>query len=109
MRLLVLPVACVAAFTAPPQIVGGTCARTLVAPRMGLFDNLKGAFDNDPRLESQKPAAGKSSKVPEYVKKKEQERMAREQKMQQNQARSSADDGGNGDRTLGDLFQGWKW
>eukprot|EP00322_Chrysochromulina_rotalis_P031768 CAMPEP_0115868140 /NCGR_PEP_ID=MMETSP0287-20121206/21135_1 /TAXON_ID=412157 /ORGANISM="Chrysochromulina rotalis, Strain UIO044" /LENGTH=97 /DNA_ID=CAMNT_0003322777 /DNA_START=54 /DNA_END=347 /DNA_ORIENTATION=+ len=95
------------AFVAPPLCP--SCG-TYVQPRipaephmMGFFDGLKGAFDNDPRLEKDRNVnAGKSKQVPEYVKRKQAERKSGTPQQQN-------DEGKTGDRTIEELFSGWKW
>ena len=77
---------------------------------MGLFDGFKDAFSNDPRLEKDRNVnAGKSKNTPGYVKKKEQERKGSSAWQQQNKQVQDKKGEGQGDRTLGELFEGWKW
>ena len=87
-------------------------SRACKAPTMGLFDGLKGAFDNDPRLEKDRQVnAGVNKNAPGYVKQKQTEREKQGTWQQQNKAnqKSARDEAGQGDRKIEDLFKDWKW
>lgn len=74
---------------------------------MGLFDGFKDAFENNPKLVQKKAAevnAGKSKKVPDYVKK-NLAKQAEYEKMRKSNAPSEQ----QSERSLDDLFKGWKW
>ena len=93
--------ACVV-FVAPPLLAptlppsAAVQSRLCVTPSMGLFDGLKDAFENEPKIakKADRTAAGKNKEVPAYVKKKEAERARIER---ENQARVDAKKGDKGD------------
>lgn len=65
-------------------------------------DALKGAFENDARLQKDRNVnSGKTKNARGYVKQKEQRRQRYEQQ--------NSKDTGEGPRTVGELFSGWKW
>lgn len=119
--MLQLPLALAAFMVGPPVPACVPAAVARAAPSMGLFDGLKdafdkmegpsidisndalkGAFENDPRLAKDRNVnAGKTKNAKGYVKQKEARR-------QRYEAQNKKDTG-EGDRTVGELFSGWKW
>ena len=93
--------------TTPMPTHAALPSRVSVAPTMGLFDGFKNAFDNDERLMDERARevnAGKSRKVPDYVKKKEQERA----RYEASRAGTNKEEDTGGSR-MDELLSKWKW
>ena len=113
MLRLLIP-ACVA-FMAPPHLApppsptGALQSRSCVSsPQMGLFDGFQDAFANDEKLAAKRLAENKSKKVPDYIKKKEQERLAYAKK-DKNKGGNKEGDVKTGNGVLDELLKGWTW
>ena len=83
--------------------------RTVSQPRMGFFDDMKGAFSNDARLPNKDVNAGVNKKAPGYVNKKIQERKQAEQPLK-TRAEKKGDIGiQTGNERMDELLSGWTW
>ena len=93
-------IAPLAAFQTPGHISRGA---TRAHANMGFFDELKGAFDNDPRLQGDRDVnrEGVNKKGPAYVKEKTKQRQQYEAQYKK--------DGEQGDRKISDLFKDFTW
>jgi len=80
-----------------------------ITPMMGFFDDLKKGFENDERLIKSKPDpnAGLSKNAPGYVKKKVQQRNTYEKNAPGSGKKE--DTPATGNRTMKEIFSGWKW
>jgi hypothetical protein len=115
-NMLVLPATLVVAFVAPSlptllpaqpclSYVSMDAAPRSLTPRMGLFDNLKQSFENDPRLSAKRvdTTPGINKKVSADVKRKV------EQRKQYDQKAGLANDEDDGEDRVAALFSKWKW
>ena len=103
MLLFTLPATAIAFVTSPTQL---QVMREASAMRMGLFDDLKKGFENDPRLVNDRVVPGKAKNVPSYVKQKEAVRQ-KDQPKQQPKSKKQVEP--QGDRTMAEIFKDWKW
>jgi|EP00900_Chrysochromulina_parva_P023263 hypothetical protein len=102
--LFTLPATAIAFVTSPTQLQVMREASAHV--RMGLFEDLKKGFENDPRLVNDRVVPGKAKNVPSYVKQKEAVRQ-KDQPKQQPKSKKQAEP--QGDRTMAEIFKDWKW
>ena len=107
----VLLPAVVAIVAPPPQAPWMPIARPCVAggrvsshAKMGFFDDLKGAFDNDPRLANKKESKGQAS-----AKKQKMMQQRKEYDKSVQNSKTSKGEIQTGNDRLDEILSGWTW
>ena len=105
----------VAAFVAPPllalsspiQLAPLTQSRGGTPPRMGFLDDIKQAFENDPKLEQARKKENKKVSAKTQAKMKDREQYERRIAAQKRQAAPGEIKTGN--NRMDEILSGWTW